>query len=186
MKIFLKFITLILLSNYVVGQEKHIMWNDILITNKLTEKSVKLGAPVDSLKIFGEVISIDSLDQRNWHDDVSNRYNFRYISFIMTAKNTISTFETKSSEIAIEVKGAFSISVGDKYEKITALFPILTQNDEVRFIDREKKTYIVTGFYLSTVSSYDNETILTCDEGISILVNPETKLIEKISYFIVP
>jgi len=173
------------MAQFAYGQKNPIKDNQLLITNEITGKSVKLNASVNDIKNFGTLISIDSLDQDNYESDIGLQYTFTNIIFKLTAKGYIHNFETRSNEISLEVKGMFSFSPDDHIDKIAAIFP--EEVNEARIIEMaDKSPYLLVNIDLLSFSKMDNKYVNNYYEGIALIFNPATKILESIVSWVRP
>ena len=83
------------------AQNSGIKVEQILITNKITGKSVKLFSNEETLKNFGDLLNVKINDLQFTTDDYAKSYIFSNIIFNVSTQGKISSFITSSPDIAI-------------------------------------------------------------------------------------
>jgi hypothetical protein len=186
MKTLIRIVILLFIIQPVFSQNKRVQSNQLLITNKVTGKSIKIGAPEQQIQNFGgNLLNKKTLDPTIELPSHSIKYTYDNIIFFVSVNGVISTFETQSNEIAVERKGMFSFSPGDHLTNIANIFPneVLKARITHRGIDR--KEYIGVWIQLTGFNKNQNKYVdLDCKLGL--LLNPETKRLEEIFYWIRP
>jgi len=186
MKTTIKIIIFLLIIQPIYAQKQRIKGNQLFITNKVTHKSVKIGTSENTLKNFGStLIKTDTLDMMIEPSSHHLRYTYNNILFYVSTSGKISTFETRSSDIAIEVKGKFTYSPGDHISDLATTFPDEVADAQIMHRGIERNEYLGVWVQLSGFNeTYNKYVDLDC--AIVFLLSPETKVIEEIFYWIRP
>jgi hypothetical protein len=87
------------------AQKKGIRGEQLFITNKVTGKSIKIGANESTLKGFGELLRVDTLDMMVEPPDYYKRYVFSNIEVYSSTQGHITSFTARSNKIVVEKKG---------------------------------------------------------------------------------
>ncbi|MBC36111.1 MAG: hypothetical protein CL663_08740 [Bacteroidetes bacterium] len=103
-----------------IAQESRIELKDVYISNKLTDKAIQIGDPDSLLIDFGGLTSIDSINPMEFINDQVVIYRFGDTYFEVSSKSRILSYRIRSSNIALEVKGKFSVSPCDHIDKISS------------------------------------------------------------------
>jgi len=185
MKTTIQIIILALLAQVTIAQKKSIKAEQLFVTNKVTGKSFKIGSSVNTLKNFGTLIKVDTLDLTVESDDYYIKHTFNNIIIFESVQGKISSFETQSSEIAIERKGMFSFSPGTHMDNIANTFPYEVENNYIRYKGINNVKYLGVKIQLSGFNKYYDKYI-DIDEALVFLFNPETKILEEVFYWIRP
>ena len=187
MKTIIKIIALLLLTQTAIAQKKSIKAEQLFITNKVTGKSFKIGTSVNTLKNFGTLIKVDTLDLTVESDEYYIKHIFNNIIIFESVQGKISAFETQSSEIALERKGMFSFSPGDHINKIAAIFPEEVNSAEIiPSHGIERTPYLTVWIQLLSHDKTSNQYVTNYYEGVGLLFDPETKILKEIYYWIRP
>ncbi len=178
-------IVLMLLSQIVMCQNKGIEIEQLFITNKMNGKSVRLFSNEETLKDFGELITVKTLDQNIHSDDYAKEYIFADVVFYISTQGKISSFETASENIMIEKKGHFSISPGNSLFELTEFFPKETNNAKLILYGKSKEEYLCVKFDLSEFSKNLNKYV-AIDYSLNLLYDVKTKVLVKAYIWIKP
>ena len=187
MKILIRIAILLFIIQPVFSQKKSIKYDQLFITNKVTGKSIKIGAPEQQLQKFGgNLLHKKTLDPTIELPSHSIKYTYDNIIFYVSVNGDISTFETRSNEIAIEKRGLFSFSPGDHINDIATIFPYEVDNAYYSYKGRNRIKYLCVNIQLTGRPHSHSQEYVVLDVALKLLFNPETKILEEIFYWIRP
>lgn len=185
MKAAIFLLSFLLLSQIVICQNRSIKIEQLVITNNLNGKSVKLLTNEETLKNFGELITINALDQNIHSEDYAKEYVFADIKFYTSTLGKIASFETESENIIIEKKGYFSISPGILFLDLSKLFPYETQNAKLIHYGPNNEEFLCVKLNLSDFSQNLNKYV-DIDYSLNLLFDVKTEILVKAYIWIKP
>jgi hypothetical protein len=178
MKSILLVICLTVIIQLGFSQNNRVDVNQLFISNKLSDKSVKISSSANTLSKFGEIISVDTVFSE-LYDEEMLEYKFKDIVFIVNSQNKIFSFNTRSANIEISKKGKFSFSPLYSIEEMAKVFP--QEIKELKSITKEEsgEEYLVAWIPLGIEIS-GHEGLVELDQKLGLLFNPNTKLLEEV------
>jgi hypothetical protein len=179
-------LTCFLLNTQILFCQNNIKVEQLFITNKLNNKSVKIFDNEEKLKNFGEIKRIEIPDQSLTTPDDAKEYIFDGIVFYISVKGRISSFEINSKDFMVEKKGKFSISPGCSLSDIKEIFPEEVKDTLIINYGIDKEPLLTVILHLSVFNDYLNKDIDTDNCSLDLLFNPKSLILEKIYLWIRP
>jgi hypothetical protein len=184
MKSILLVICLTVIIQLGFSQNNKVDVNQIFISNKLSGKSVKLSSSANTLSKFGEIISTDTVFSE-LYDEKFLEYKFNDIVFIVNSQNKIFSFNTRSVNIEISVKGKFSFSPLYSIEEMDKIFPHEIEDLKTITKGENRVEYLVAWIPLGIeITGHDG--LVELDQKMGLLFNPKSKLLEEVSIWTRP
>lgn len=196
MKTTLCILALLLFCQISYCQKESIKIEQLFITNKANGKSIKLFSSESTLKNFGDLTKVDTMfigvedygmviERTIINPDHFLRYRFIDIFFYVNTKNKISSFSTNSKNIAIEKKGVFSISPGNKFSDVARVFPKESVEAFTQTWGKNDRPYKTVMIQLSDYNR-QKKVYVDIDYKICFLFNLETNTLEEMFIWICP
>jgi hypothetical protein len=173
-------LTSFMLITQILFCQNNIKVEQLFITNKLNNKSVKFFDNEERLKNFGDIKEIKILDQNLYSEDYAKEIIFDGIVFYVSVKGKISTFEINSKDFMIEKKGKFSISPGIRLSELKELFPQEVDNAEKINYGVDNEQFLCVALKLSVFINQLNKNVDTDDISLNLLFDPDSMILKKI------
>jgi hypothetical protein len=179
-------LTCFMLITQILFCQNNIKVEQLFITSKLNNKSVKIFDNEERLKNFGDIKEIKILGQNLYSEDYAKEYIFEGIFFYVSVNGKISTFEINSKDFMVEKKGKFSISPGCGLSDIKVIFPEEVKNAIVLNYGIDKEPLLRVKLELSVFNDYLHKDLDTDDISLNLLFDPDSLILEKIFLWVRP